>query len=269
MNKNKDTYSIYYSGSGTYNNGVIAPSVCCIAIYNVKTKEMHSFSLDKYICENKPLMEAEKLLLTDFTNFFNKIKNSFFVHWLMDSETFGFKAIFARCANFGINNLEIGKLDTFNIKPYYFGCTDITLLEALEDCECDKVAILDRKSEIRKFNSQNFGLVAQSAEAKAIGIAKLFKECTESPWCNGADEDSNIVKKIESMINTVLGIRLYKGLCDITTSQDTIYEIFKALKTDDDKRFLFNVVESGERNVRLLKFLALEYANDKYNIQAS
>lgn len=78
MNKKQNIYSIHYSCSGFYNGGALAPSICCIAVYNIKTEKIHCFSLDDYIKNGNSLMDAEKLLLGDFVEFFNKIKRFIF-----------------------------------------------------------------------------------------------------------------------------------------------------------------------------------------------
>ncbi len=255
MNKKQNIYSIHYSCSGFYNGGALAPSICCIAIYNIKTEEMHSFSLDNYIKQGKSLMEAERLLLTDFTEFFNKINDSFFIHWLMDGATFGFKAIWARCSNFGIDNLELNKLIDFNLA----NCSDFNLIDSLEENNCKKVTVLHGKNEAIGFNNQNFKIVALSTEAKAIGLAELFKKYTKGTWCCNVE----MAEQTEKLINTPMGIKLYKMLCDITNSQEKIHEIMQVLKTDEDREFIIKAIKEGKTNINLLEFLTLEYVNCK------
>ncbi len=253
MNKKQNIYSIHYSCSGFYNGGAIAPSICCISVYNIKTEEMHSFSLDNYIQKGNSLMEAEKLLLTDFTEFFNKINCSFFIHWLMDGETYGFKAILARCLNFGINNLELNKLIDFNLAS----CSDFNLIDTLEQHNYKKVTVLHGKNEAIGFNNQNFKIVALSTEAKAIGLAELFKKYTKGTWCC----DVSTAEQTEKLINTPMGIKLYKMLSDITNSKEKIHEIMQNLKTDKDREFIIKAIEDGKTNINLLEFLTLEYMN--------
>ena len=112
--KERETYSIHYSCNGFYSGGAVAPTLCCIAMTNLKTQEKHTFALDNYIIEGKCLIEAEKQLLIDFVNFFNKLKNPILIHWRMDDLEYGFKAIIARCENYGIYDVSFS--DTRNIK---------------------------------------------------------------------------------------------------------------------------------------------------------
>ena len=72
--KEKETYAIHYSCEGFYTGDAVAPSICCIAMVNLKTNEKHIFALHNYIKEGKCLIEAEKQLLSDFMNFFNILK---------------------------------------------------------------------------------------------------------------------------------------------------------------------------------------------------
>ncbi len=255
MTKKQNIYSIHYSCSGFYNGGALAPSICCIAVYNIKTEEMHSFCLDNYIKKGYSLMESERLLLKDFVEFFNKIGNSFFIHWLMDGETYGFKAIFARCLNFGIDNLELNNFIDFNLAS----CSNFSLIDTLEENNCKKVTVLNGKNEAIGFNNQNFKIVALSTKAKAIGLAELFKKYTKGTWCC----DIETAEQTEKLINTPMGIKLYKMLCDITNCQEKIHTIMQVLKTDEDREFIINAIDDGKTNINLLEFLTLEYVGSK------
>ena len=90
--------------------------------------------------------------------------------------------------------------------------------------------------------------------------AELFKKYTIGTWCC----DSDAAKKTEkNLVNSPAGLKLYKMLCDISNSQEKIYELMQILKTDIDKEFLINAIEDGKTNINLLCFLAKEYINSK------
>ena len=256
MKKEQNIFSIHYSCSGFYNGGTLAPSICAIAVYNIKTNEIHSFGIDKYLKKGKSLMESEKLMLKDFVEFFNTINDSFFIHWLMDGAIFGFTSILARCENFGINELELSNIVDFNLS----NCTDLNLIDALNTNNCKKVTVLQGKNEAVGFNTGNFKIVRLSTEAKAIGIAELFKKYTIGTWCC----DNEAAEKTEkNLVNSPAGLKLYKLLCDISNSQEKIHELMQILKTDEDKEFLIKAIEEGKTNINLLNFLAKEYINSK------
>ena len=44
-----NTYSIHYSCNGFYDGGAVAPTICCIALTNLKSGELHTFALQNYI----------------------------------------------------------------------------------------------------------------------------------------------------------------------------------------------------------------------------
>lgn len=97
--REKDTFAIHYACSGFYNGGAIAPTICSIVLTNIKSCEKHIFALHNYIIEGKCIIDAEKQLLTDFTTFFNTLKNPILVHWNMCGLEYGFKAIRGRGEN--------------------------------------------------------------------------------------------------------------------------------------------------------------------------
>lgn len=164
------TYAIHYSCSGFYGGGALAPTICCIALTNLKTGELHSFSLHNYIIAGKCFMDAEKQLLTDFVNFFNSLENPIMAHWMMDGAAYGFKAISARCENFGIYNLDLAKIQAFDLNIY----SSYSLRPVLEKNNFSSVNILGGKDEALWFEKRNFNAVKLSTEAKSIGLAKLL-----------------------------------------------------------------------------------------------
>ena len=166
-----NTYSIHYSCNGFYDGGAVAPTICCIALTNLKSGELHTFALHNYIIEGKCLMDAEKQLLTDFTNFYNSIKKPILVNWRMNSAEFGFKAINARCENYGIYNLSFLKAKTIDLHPYI----RIALQHILRINDCDSPYLLSGRDEADYFDKRNYNAVKLSTEVKSIGINELLK----------------------------------------------------------------------------------------------
>lgn len=166
-----NTYSIHYSCNGLYDGGAVAPTICCIALTNLKTNELHTFALQNYVAEGKCLIEAEKQLLSDFVNFYNGLKNPLFVHWRMNSSEFGFKAINARCENYGIYNLSFLKLKTIDLNFYIY----LSFNNVLKRYDCDNPYLLSGKDELYYFNKRNYNAVKLSTEAKSLGINSILK----------------------------------------------------------------------------------------------
>ena len=180
--KERETYSIHYSCNGFYCGGAVAPTLCCIAMTNLKTQEKHIFALHNYIIEGKCLIEAEKQLLTDFVNFFNKLKHPIIIHWRMDDLEYGFKAIIARCENYGIYDISFS--DTRNIKldKYFYNGLQLVL----ERFQCSSLDILSGREEASCFNKRNYNAVKHSTVAKSAGLVKLLNYALK----NGIDFNS-------------------------------------------------------------------------------
>lgn len=169
-NKEADTYSIHYSCSGFYSGGAISPTICCIAMTNLKNQEEHVFALHNGIIEGKCLIDAEKQLLTDFVNFLNTLKNPILVHWRMDCLEYGFKAITARCENYGIYNISFSKVKNINLEDY----SALSLQKTLERYQCSSVDFLSGKDEASCFEKRNYNAVKLSTVAKSVGIIQLL-----------------------------------------------------------------------------------------------
>ena len=168
--KERETYSIHYSCDGFYYGGAIAPTICCIAMTNLKTSEKHVFALHNYILEGKCLIDAEKQLLIDFVNFFNKLKNPILIHWRMDDLEYGFKAIIARAENYGIYDISFSETKNINFSDsFYNGLTTV-----LNRYQCSSLDILDGKAEASCFNQRNYRAVKLSTTAKSTGLVKLL-----------------------------------------------------------------------------------------------
>lgn len=187
--KEGSVYSIHYSCSGFYNNGAIAPMICAIALCSLKTNEIHSFNIQNYLMQNKCLIDAERQLLQDFVIFYNGIKNPIFVHWNMDEIEYGFKAINARCENFGIQNFSFTKLKTINFSDYIF----LSLKRALKFVNCLSPDFMDGRAEAIAFDKRNYSAVKLSTEAKAYGLIQLLSRLLKKEVEFSDFDDDSIV----------------------------------------------------------------------------
>ena len=168
--KERDTYSIHYSCNGFYSGDAVAPVICCIAMANLKQGDKHIFALHNYIKEGKCLIEAEKQLLSDFIHFFNGLKNPILIHWRMDDLEYGFKAIQARCENYGFYDISFSELSNINLDDYFYH----SLHKTLEKYQCSSLDILWGKEEAICFNQRNYNAVKLSTVAKSTGLVKLL-----------------------------------------------------------------------------------------------
>ena len=167
-----NTYTIHYSCSEFYSGGAVAPTICCIAITNVKAQELHTFALSNYIAEGKCLVDAERQLLIDFTIFWNSLKNPTLLHWRMDSLEYGFPGILARCENYGLNAVSFVNAEAIDISVKLSS----SLQWELEKHQCHCVNMLSGKNESTCFEKRNFNAVKLSTEAKSMGMAKLVNK---------------------------------------------------------------------------------------------
>ncbi|MFR4248786.1 MAG: hypothetical protein ACLT1L_02915 [Leuconostoc lactis] len=93
INTRPDKYMlIHYSSSSLQGNEF--PSISSISLMNYENKDRIQFSIAKYIDLENTIENAEKRLLIDFWEYIEHVSKYFtFIHWNMNSETFGFEAI--------------------------------------------------------------------------------------------------------------------------------------------------------------------------------
>ena len=255
MKKDFNVYSIHYSCNSLYGGGTLAPTICCISLCNIKTKEMISFSIEEGLKQGLSLVKSEEKLLEKFTKFGKKLENPFFAHWEMNSLEFGFKAIIARCENFGIEPFDLNNVLDFNLS----GESKYYLKDTLELIGCKKPSYLTGKQEAACFDKREFSAIKRSTESKASGLAELFVNYTEGAWIEGAKTP----EQVEKTISTPTAVKLYKLLNDLYFSHHKIEELMNLLKTDEDKLFLINTIEKKKSDNNLLELLAYEYMNKK------
>lgn len=112
-----DCYFIHYASDGFYNGSSPAPRISCIVIYNLKTDKGYRFLISDHT-EYNSLEQAEKLTLENFKMVFDKIPNVSFIHWGMNNNGFGFKAIQARAKELGVELPTIADGNLFDLSSY-------------------------------------------------------------------------------------------------------------------------------------------------------
>lgn len=101
-----NTWIIHYACNGLYGDLSPAPNVSCIIVSNLNCEYKRKFYVKDYLGEHS-LKESEKLLLKKFPDFINQNTDKYFVHWNMNSQSFGFNAINARCRELDIEIKDI------------------------------------------------------------------------------------------------------------------------------------------------------------------
>ena len=115
--KNKNCYFIHYASDGFYNGMTPAPRISCIGIFNNSMDVRKVFSIDTYF-QSHSVEDSEKFLLKEFKSFIESKPDISFIHWNMNGKGFGFKALWARAEELGINLPEIKEENLFDLASY-------------------------------------------------------------------------------------------------------------------------------------------------------
>ncbi len=172
-----DCYFIHYASDGFYNGSSPAPRISCIVIYNLKNDKGYRFSMKDHINGNS-LEQAEKLTLENFKLVFDKIPNVSFIHWGMNNNGFGFKAIQARAKDLNIDLPMLDSEHLFDLSSYvtYIAEKKLSIKQILwfnsllygDD-------YLDGKTEAEYFNKRKFQEIYNSVDLKVCGFADVVK----------------------------------------------------------------------------------------------
>lgn len=172
-----DSYFIHYASEGFYNGSNPAPRISCIVIYNPKTDNGYRFYIKDHTDGNS-LEQAERLILENFKLVFDKIPNVSFIHWGMNSDGFGFKAIQTRAKELGIN-LPIPDNDhLFDLSSYVAYITEkkLSIKQILWfNSLLTGNDFLDGKKEAEYFNKGKFEEIYYSVDLKVRGFADIVK----------------------------------------------------------------------------------------------
>lgn len=187
-----DCYFIHYASDGFYNGSSPAPRISCIVIYNLKTDKGYRFLISDHT-EDNSLEQAERLTLENFKMVFDKIPNVSFIHWGMNNNGFGFKAIQARAKELGVDIPMPNNEHLFDLSSYvtYIAEKKLSIKQILW---FNSLLIgddyLDGKVEAEYFDKGLFEKIYNSVDLKVRGfadVAKLIQENklkTEPPYEN-------------------------------------------------------------------------------------
>lgn len=181
-----NTWIIHYACDGLYDGLSPAPNVSCIIISNLSCKFKRKFYVKDYLGEYS-LKESEKLLLKKFADFINENTDKYFVHWNMDSLSFGFNTISARCRELGIeiNNIpNENKIDLSKIVEKLAN-KKLSLKQALMFNNILFDDFLNGKDELEAYNKGNYNAVLESVHDKVIGIQMLIEVINENSFKSG------------------------------------------------------------------------------------
>lgn len=177
-----DCYFIHYASDGFYNGSSPAPRISCIVIYNLKTDKGYRFLISDH-SEDNSLEQAERLTLENFKMVFDKIPNVSFIHWGMNNNGFGFKAIQARSKDLGIHLPLPANDDLFDLSSYvaYVAEKKLSIKQVLW---FNSLLIgddyLDGKTESEYFNKGKFDEIYRSVDLKVCGFADVIKLIQEN-----------------------------------------------------------------------------------------
>lgn len=184
-----DCYFIHYASDGFYNGSSPAPKISCIVIFNDKTTEKFRFCPVDYLKENSK-EEAERLCLNRFKQIVESKPNICFIHWNMNSDGFGFKAISARAKELGV---ELPQISTENLFDLSSCVTDIagkrlTLKQVLWFNNLLDSEFLEGKTEAEYLNYGRYEEIFESVNLKTAALSMIVEEIkhntlkTEKPY---------------------------------------------------------------------------------------
>ena len=181
-----NTWIIHYACNGLYDGLLPVPNIFCIIVGNLSCKYKRKFYIKDYLGEHS-LKESEKLLLKKFADFINKNTDKYFAHWNMDSLSFGFNAINARCRELEIEIKDIpneNKIDLSKIVEKLAN-KKLSLKQALMFNNILFDDFLNGKEELETYNKGNYNAVLESVHDKVIGIQMLIEVINENSFKSG------------------------------------------------------------------------------------
>jgi hypothetical protein len=193
LNSN-NCYFIHYASDGFYNGSSPAPKISCIVIFNAKTTNKFRFCPVDYLKENSK-EEAEKLCLNRFKQVIESKSNICFIHWNMNADGFGFKAISVRAKELGIEFPKISNERLFDLSSYvaYIAEKRLSLKQVLWFNDLLDSEFLDAKTEAEYSKSGKYEEVFNSVNLKTVALSMVVEEIkhntlkTEKPFAEPND----------------------------------------------------------------------------------
>ena len=178
-----NTWIIHYACNVLYDGLLPVPNIFCIIVGNLSCKYKRKFYIKDYLGEHS-LKESEKLLLKKFADFINQNTDKYFVHWNMNSQSFGFNAINARCRELEIEIIDIpneNKIDLSKIVEKLAN-KKLSLKQALMFNDMLFDDFLNGKEELEAYNKGNYNAVLESVHDEVIGIQMLIEVINENTF---------------------------------------------------------------------------------------
>ncbi|MBR1942823.1 hypothetical protein IJ843_03715, partial [bacterium] len=179
-----DCYFIHYASDGFYNGSSPAPRISCIILYNLKNDKSVNFSLSHHLdTDLTDVGLAEEEIFSDLYLFGEERPNISFIHWNMQANGFGFKAIQARADELGFDFPIPDNDHLFDLSSYvtYVAEKKLSIKQVLwfnsllygDD-------YLDGKTEAEYFNKGKFDEIYHSVDLKVRGFADVIKLIQEN-----------------------------------------------------------------------------------------
>ncbi len=170
-------FFIHYASDGFYNGMIPAPRISCISIYNNGMDKRINFSIDNFI-QGHSVKDAEKMLLYDFKSFIELRPDISFIHWNMNGDGFGFKAIWARAKELEIKLPEIKDENLFDLSSYiaYISEKRLSIKQILWFNSLLDRGYLDGKDEALYFSQNKFREISASVSLKVVGLYYVVEE---------------------------------------------------------------------------------------------
>ena len=192
---NDNCYFIHYGSDGFYNGSSPAPKVSCIVIYNNKNNDKIRFCPSDYLKGNNSTEQAETLCIEKFKQLLINNPDICFIHWNMQADGFGFKAISARAKELGVELPTVNSARLFDLSSYvaYLSGKRLTIKQVLWFNSLLDNEFLDGKTEAEYSNLGKYEEIYESINLKVVGLSMLVGEIkngtlkTEKPFAEPND----------------------------------------------------------------------------------
>ncbi|WP_405368742.1 hypothetical protein [Nonlabens sp. Asnod2-A12] len=208
-NEKRSTFFIHYSCESFENLDGYTPRIASISLMNFESLQIISFSihLEAQIqgfnfkeLNNKQLDLCEKGMLKNYFNFLKKNNSSNFVHWLMNTPTYGFEAIKNRYKILKGNPVDLNdniKINLSEILCLIYGYNyevdkpDGRLIHLCERNNISPLGLLKGREEAELFKQRDWLKLSNSTNAKVKSLLYIVRK----HYKKELKTNSNIVEK--------------------------------------------------------------------------